>query len=306
MRPNALRRAIGAAAVIAASALILGNHIVGVTSASFSGETRNAGSGFAGGWVGAPAAGTAVARGYDVALAWTPGTHGPVTGQKLNGLDNGTSSNCTGAVYGLLASLASATTASYTDSSRGTLANDGDWYCYEIMSTSGTAWTAPFDLAAVQLGLVATGVSIANTSGGTVNTLEGGDTITITFNQRTTIGTTSVKVCTWANTIAIGDGHNGNSCGGSATADGYTIGLLTTTSTITGTPRFSGSTVAVSTTSPYTVVVTLGSGGTGTVPSGTSWKFSPAAAVKSNLATHQATACTTTATTCQPTTSTGF
>jgi hypothetical protein len=306
MRPNALRRAIGAAAVIAVSALILGNHMVGVTSASFSGETKNAGSGFAGGWVGAPSAGSAVAGGYDMTLGWTVGTHGPVTGQNLNGLDNGTSSNCTSAAYVLLTTLASATTATYTDASRGTLANDGDWYCYEIMSTSATAWTATFDLPAVQLGLVATAVSIANKSGGTVNTLEGGDTITITFNQRTNIPTTSVKVCVFANNIAIGDSKTGNNCGASAAADGYTIGLLSTTSTITSGPRFTGSTVAVTTTSPYTVMITLGSGGTGTVPSGTTWDFSPASTVKSNQTSDQATACTTTATTCQPTTSTGF
>src|ERR1700690_3378569 len=102
--------------------------MVGSTSALFNGETKNAGSGFAGGWVGAPSAASASALGYDMSLAWTVGTHGPVTGQQLYGVDNGTtslSSNCTGAAYSLLTTLASASTAAYTDSSRGTLGTDG-------------------------------------------------------------------------------------------------------------------------------------------------------------------------------------
>ena len=88
-----------------------------------------------------------------MALAWTPGTHGPVTGQQLFGVDNTTSSNCTGAAYGLLATMASATTAAYTDASRGSLATDGHWFCYELVSTSGTVWTAATPLAAMMAGL---------------------------------------------------------------------------------------------------------------------------------------------------------
>jgi hypothetical protein len=312
MRPNALRRAIGAAAVIAASALILGNHLIGVTSASFSGETKNAGSGFAGGWIDVASAGTAVAGGYDMTLNWTTPTtptHGPVTGQKLTGVDNGTNSDCTSAAYGALATLASATTNTYSDLSRATLATDGDWYCYEIVSTSATVWTGIYNLPAAQLGLAATAVSTANKSGGVANRIEAGDTITITFNQRTNIAaSTTAKVCVFTNNIAIGDLHAGTTCGTSAAADGYSVGLLSTTSTISAAVHFTNSTVVRATTgAPWTVGVTLGTAsGVTTAPAGATWKFTPATTVLSNQTTHQATACTTTATTCQPTTTTGF
>jgi hypothetical protein len=307
MRQGALRRAVGAGVVIAGAAIILGNGVVGSTSASFVGETKNAGSAFAGGWIGAPSAGSATASGYDMKLAWTPGTAGPVTGQQLKGVDNGTSSNCTGAAYASLTTLASAGTASYTDANRGNAANNGDWYCYELVSTSATVWTSLFDLPAAQLGLAATGVSIANGAGGTANTIEGGDTITLTFNQRTTIPNGSVKVCVFNTnkTILIDDQKSGNNCG-SVTGDGYNIGALTTTSTITGASRFTNSSVSVSTTAPWTVTITLGSGGSSTVTAGATWSFTPAAGVLSFATTDQAAACTTTATTCQPTSATSF
>ena len=47
----------------------------------------------------------------------------------------------------------------YTDASRGTSANDGNWFCYQLVSTSATSWTAPLPFAAMQLGLVTTAVA---------------------------------------------------------------------------------------------------------------------------------------------------
>jgi hypothetical protein len=309
VRGGALRRAVGASAVLVAAALLLGNGVVGSTFAIFNGETSNLNSTFAGGWVGAPTAATATASGYDTSLAWTPGTHGPVTGEKLYGVDNGTNSNCTGAAYNptALATMAAASTASYTDANRAITAPtvNGNYYCYELMSTSATAWTAPLALAGVQVGLAATNLSLANGTG-TANKLEKGDKITLTFNQRTTITTANMKVCAYSTgVILLGDTANGGGCG--TAADGYNVGKLTLTGSSIGSIPFSSSTVAVATTAPFTVTITLaGSNSTSTMTGTPLWKFTGSASTLSNATTHQAALCTSTATTCQPSTSTNF
>lgn len=304
---GALRRAVGASAVLAAAALLFGDGVVGTTFAIFNGETSNLNSTFAGGWVGAPTAATATASGYDMSLAWTPGTHGPVTGEKLYGVDNGTNSNCTGAAYSLLATMAAANTAAYTDSNRATTAPtvNGNYYCYELMSTSATVWTAPLALPAVQVGLAATNVSLANGTG-TAGKLEKGDKITLTFNQRTTITTANMKVCAYsAGVILLGDTANGGGCG--TASDGYNVGKLTLTGSSIGSIPFGNSTVAVRTTAPFTVTITLaGSNNTSTMTGTPSWTFTGSASTLSNATTHQAALCTSTATTCQPSTSTNF
>jgi hypothetical protein len=305
VRTNALRRAVSALVVLGAIALLLGNGVVGTTFALFNGETTNAGSAFAGGWVGAPSAATATATGYDVALAWTAGTHGPVTGQQLYGVDNTTNSNCTGAAYGLLATMASATTAAYTDASRGTAANNGDWYCYQLLSTSATSWTAPFSLAAVQLGLVTTAVQITNV--GTANRIEKNDTIKLTFNQRTNIGTGNIKVCVYTTgVILLGDTAGGGGCG--AATDTYTVGkLVVTGATIPSALNFTASTVARTTVAPWTMTITLaGTNSTANMTGTASWKLTGSSSILSNATTHQATMCSAVSTTCQPTTATNF
>lgn len=306
MKRNALRRAIGAAIVLAAAALLLGNNAIGTTLALFNGETSNANSAFAGGWVGAPSAATAAASGYDVGFAWTPGTHGPVTGQQLFGVDNGTSSNCTGAAYTLLATLASASTAAYTDASRGTLANDGNWFCYQLVSTSATTWTAPLSLSALQLGLVTTAVQITNV--GTANRIEKNDTIKLTFNQRTNLGTGNIKVCVYATgVIQLGDTSSGGGCAASPPA-GYTVGKLTVAgATIPNALNFTSSTVALSTSAPWTMTITLaGTNATANMTGTPTWTLNGSSSILSFATTHQATMCSTTATTCRPTTTTNF
>ena len=306
MKDHALRRAVGAAIVLAAAALLLGNNVIGTTLALFNGETSNANSAFAGGWVGAPSAATATASGYDVGLAWTPGTHGPVTGQQLFGVDNGTSSNCTGAAYALLTTLASASTAAYTDASRGTLANDGNWFCYQLVSTSATTWTAPLPLSALQLGLVTTAVQITNV--GTANRIEKNDTIKLTFNQRTNLGTGNIKVCVYATgVIQLGDTSSGGGCAASPPA-GYTVGKLTLTgATIPSALNFTASTVAVSTSAPWTMTITLaGTNATANMTGTPTWTLNGSSSILSFATTHQATMCSTTATTCRPTTTTNF
>jgi hypothetical protein len=305
MRHDVLRRAIGAAFVIAAAALLFGNEIVGSTGATFNASTTNTGSAFAGGWVGKPSSGTATASGYDVNLGWTPGSDGPVTGQTIKGTYNGTSSSCSGAAYTDFSFTLGAAVNSTTDANRG-VSHNGDWACFEIVSTSATVWTQALTLSAFQLGLAATNVSISN-GGGTSNTIEGGDTIAITFNQMTTLSNTSVKVCAFGapdNEILIGDQKTGNNCGN--TGDGYSIGILTTSSTVGGSgTRFTNSGVSVSSSSPWQVAITLGNGGTASVASGATWKFTPAATITTNAPADNAPACTS-GSTCQPTTSSSF
>lgn len=304
MRHDALRRAIGAGLVIAAAALLFGNHIVGSTGATFNASATNTGSAFAGGWIGKPSSATAVASGYDVKLNWTPGTDGPVTGQTIRGTYNGTSSNCSGAAYSDFSFTLGASVASTTDANRG-VSHNGDWACYEIVSTSATVWTQALALSALQLGLAATNVSVSNN--GTANAIEAGDTITITFNQQTTVAASSVKVCVFGspdNTILIGDQKNGSNCG--TTADGASIGTLSYSSLIGNSSRFTSSSVSVSSSSPWRVTITLGSGtATGTLSGGT-WTFTPASTISTNAPADNAPACTSPAATCQPTTSSSF
>ncbi len=253
MRIRALRRACALCIVLISVSLLLSGIPVLGTFAFLDGQTVNAGSVFAGGWIGPATGATATASGYDTSLAWTAGTHGPVTGQKLYGVDNTTTANCTGVTYSLLATLASASTAAYTDSNRGSTAN-GDWYCYELLSTSASSWTAATALPAVQLGLAATAISLTNGNG----TIANGDTIVITFNQKTTVTAGTVKVCGWAGTgtagsIVIGDSAAGNCA---ASGDAYSVGRITNIAV--GTSRtYPTSTAAVSASAPWTVTITL-------------------------------------------------
>jgi hypothetical protein len=307
VRHGALRRAVGAGVVLAACALLLGNSVIGTTFALFNGETSNPNSTFAGGWVGAPSAATATASGYDVNLAWTPGTHGPVTGQQLYGVDNTTSSSCSiMAAYSPLATMAGPSTATYPDA-RGNAGNNGNWFCYRLVSTSASSWTSLLDLSAVQLGLVTTGVQIAN-GGGTANTIQKNDTITLTFNQRTNLGTGNIKVCVYTTgAILIGDTQSGNACG--TDADGFTVAKLTETgATIVSGVAFTSSTVTLSTSAPWTMTIKLaGTNGTSAMTGGTpAWTLNGSASILSFATTHQATMCSAATSNCRPTTPTNF
>jgi len=303
---RALRSAGGAIVVLAVVALLLSSHRIGSTLALFNGETQNAGSTFAGGWVGAAAGPAATPSGYDMSLAWTPGTHGPVTGQQLFGVDNTTNSNCTGAAYALLATMASASTAAYTDASRGNAGNNGDWFCYEMVSTSATVWTAATPFPAVQLGLVANSLATANV--GTAGRINANDTITVKFNQKPIIPTGNVRVCVVAPaTIVVGDTTATGPAACNA-GDAFNIGKITLTgATIATTVKYTTSTFSLSTTAPWTLVITLAGSGTLSTVTGTpTWKFTPAASILSTITTHQATICTAATANCQPSATTNF
>lgn len=222
MSPTALRRAVGLSVTLIALSLGLGYAHVGGTFALWNGETANKDSAFAAGWVGPPTSlGTPTAAGYGASLAWTPGTHGPVTGQQLYSVDGGTGGSASCGTYTLAATMASASTAGYT--ATGTSGANGHWWCYKLFSTSATAWTASATFTPIRVGLIPTGVVIAN--GGTAGKIDNKDTITITFNQN--VGTAAgTKVCTFpgtsgGGTILLGD----STC--STTADAYTVGKIT-------------------------------------------------------------------------------
>lgn len=315
MRTSALRRAVTAWIVLSICALVLGSGIVGNTFASFNAETTNGSSTFSGGWLASPTAGTATAGGYDMNLGWTaPGASvGGV--QNVLGVDNGTSNTCTGASYASIATGLSTTTSTYSDANRANSTNDGDWFCYELTNTlpADANWSVAADvLPAVQIGLAATGLTIANS--GTTGTVNKNDTITVTFNQRTILANqATMTVCvfkTTTNVILIGD----TSGCASATTDTYTIGKLTVSgATLGSNATFSASSTTVqTTTAPWTVQIKLGSSTSPTsVVTGTpTWTFTPigtgTTALKSNQTTDQATACAAAKTTCQPTSTNNF
>jgi hypothetical protein len=305
--PQGLRRVGGACAVLlACTALALTTGVVPSTLALFNGETTNAGSALAGGWVVAPSGLTASVSGNDVSLGWTAGNHG-VAGQRLLGVDNGTTNNCTGVTYAGVANMAAATTTSYTHANVGSGSANGHYYCYQLVSTSTalsslsspTGWTAAATVGPMRVGLVATSVALANH--GTGNRVDRNDTITITFNQPTNVSGTSIKVCavTGSNTIYLGDGAS--SCG---SGDTYSIGKLTG-KTISATRTFTGTTLAGAGTSTLTITLPTGSGSNANLSGTGAWTFTPAATVKSSATTDQATICST-GSACLPTTSSTF
>jgi hypothetical protein len=293
-----LRRVGGAGAVLlACTALALTTGVVPSTLALFNGETTNANSVVAGGWVVAPTIGTTTVSGYDVQMAWTAGNHG-VSGQRLYGSDRGTTNSCTGATYSALANMASGTTTSYTHANVGAGTANGHYYCYQLVSTSqtltsltsDTGWTATASFGPVQVGLTPTSVAI--TRAGTSNRVDSGDKITLTFNQATNLTGTSTKVCavTTQNKIFLGD--TATTCG---TSDSATIGVLSG-KTISGTRTFTGSTLAIAGTT-VTITLPAGTGSTANLSGTGSWTFTPAATIKSSATTDQATVCTCTVST---------
>jgi hypothetical protein len=290
---TALRRA-ATSRIALVIALVLVSAGVAAAASTFWGETQSS-STFAGGWIGPPTApATPVPTGYNADLAWTPGTHGPVTGQQLWSFDNGTISTCTGVTYAFLATMASAATSSYTATN--TSAVNGHWLCYRIVSTSASAWTSAANFAPTQLGLVAKTVAIA--SGGQAGKMSSGDTITITFNQNVASSSVpaSFVVCTGtsATLIIIADTHATN-CNN--TSDPYTIGVINGITVSGGKQKLNSSAVV----SGATVTITIGQNGQNATGSGT---FTPATSILSATLTNQASACV--AANCLPTTTGSF
>lgn len=301
MRRSALRRATTSWVVLSICALLLGSGIVGTTFATFNAETSNPNSTFAGGWLGASSAGSVTAVGNDVQLSWTAPTSGGQDGQSLYGVDNGTSSNCTGASYASLAAIASASTSSYTDANRATGTNNGHWFCYQMVSTltGATNWKTAYSFTGLQIGLAATGLSITN--GGSSGAVDSGDQIAITFNQATNLTSLSgVLTCTFTDgTIIVGDT---GAC--TSSSDSYTFGKLTASNNTLGSAAiFASASISVS---GAVATVTLAGAGSAAVTGTPTWTFTPSSSILSSAVVDQATACTAAATTCRPTVASSF
>jgi hypothetical protein len=324
------RRARRVAWALALScAALLASGRVGGTLALYEGSTTNASSTFAGGWVHDATETSATPEGYDVALKWTPGSQGVRT-QKLYGEDKGTSSACTSVpTAALSATLASASTSSYKEESRGTEATDGDWFCYELQGENGN-WKSQGTFKAVQLGLVASALSAANEATKcstkltkTAGKIDCDDTVAITFNQKPILPEGSIDVCVFSTgTIVLGDTETATkevvkgktkeivtepTC--NAAGDPFTVGKLTISagSTISASVAYTKSTYTLSPSAPWKMTVTLQGSETSATVSGTpTWTLVPATAIKSSIATHQAVMCTAEKSTCRPTTTTDF
>lgn len=103
--------------ILAASVFLAAGAVaVGSTLASYSAETDNSTGTFASGFVGNASGMASAPSGYDANLTWTPGTHGPVTGQQLFSEDNMTSASCPSSGYTAGSNMATASTASFTQS----------------------------------------------------------------------------------------------------------------------------------------------------------------------------------------------
>ena len=215
----------------------------------------------------APSALAATTSGHDVALTWNAGQNG--SGYKVLGVNNGSSTNCSGVTY---ATLGTPTLTSYTDTGRFT--PQGSWFCYQVQTSYGTAWTSVLSdpTVAVQLGFVASSVVLAN--GGSANKLDTGDTIVFTFNQamNTTTGPSGTNtVCSInGNTIVLGATATTGACSSTETAN---LGSLTV-----GSSNKNGRWNATWTWSNAnkTLTVTIGTATAGSSPTTSGiWTFNP-------------------------------
>jgi hypothetical protein len=207
------------AILVAAAAAVCGS-LAAASGATFNAQTANAADTYAFTALYAPSALTATPSGHDVSLSWSAGTNG--SGYAVLGVNNGASSNCSGASF---ASVGTAAGTSYTDTGRYT--PQGTWFCYLVKTTYGV-WTSVNSnpTAAAQLGVVATTVAAAN--GGSAGALDAGDTITVTFNQPIATGTgpsgTNTVCAVNGATIMLGSTTTSGNC---ATSEAVNLGTLT-------------------------------------------------------------------------------
>jgi hypothetical protein len=300
MRLGAMRRARVALAVLLACGVFAAG--VGSTFAWLDAETTNAGSAVAAGWIG-PATGLgATFSRYDVTLGWTNATT-LVNSQRLLGYDAGTTAGTTcapkySASYATtITNIANNTTHTYADANRGSTIN-GHYYCYELLGISNTYtnWQSAVTLPTV-VGLAATGLSVGNGNGSLANN----DTITITWNQRTNLTTTSTAVCTYTDgTILVGE----TTCPSTDASATYSIAKLTGASSISAKQTFSSSTVSSTTTAPFTTTITLKNGASSLTATGSSWTATPSSSIQSN-ATPRISICVSGGS-CTPSTTTTF
>jgi hypothetical protein len=248
------REARTRAAAAAAIALVVGGTLafgrVSGTFAIFTAETANPNAVFQGGWVNPATSLSASVSGYGASFTWTPGNtgsspFGALSGQQLEGSDQGATNSCSGATYHGIGSALGASTGSTTDAESSSV--NGHYFCY-VMRDFANAWyaDASFSPNPVQVGLVPTSVTI---DGDGDKQPDDNDTITISFNQNVSITATS-DICLEgsSNAIAIGDG---GSCsdpmnGSIGTLTGFT--QVKKTTDVAATISASGHTITVTVT----------------------------------------------------------
>jgi signal peptidase len=244
----------------------LGGGLVGGTFAAFSTETKNVGSTYSNSFLGAPTSITSLQpQGNDVVAGWGAGQNGD--GYRLVGVNNASTPNCptaTSTTYGQLATVSGPGTV-YTDANRVGATNPsapttnkaGQWFCYQVQTKFGAGWTSVNGnpTRAVQLGVVATSVALANngnsgktgtgatcpTSSGAANAVDCGDRITITYNQvivgKTAVTNTNTVCANSANKI-IGIGSIATGTTACGATEVLRVGALVGT-TIGASARFS-------------------------------------------------------------------
>jgi len=265
----------------------------GSTLAYFDGEVDQTAT-YAGGYVGSPSNQTATASGYDGAVTWSLTDTTGVQGQQVLMADNGTSTDCSSVAYTTTVATGFAPSAtSYTDSNRTATSGAGDQYCYAAESYyTKTSWYQVARAPATQLGLVVDSVVLAN--GGLSGHLDGGDTITLTFNQPPATPA-SATICQFhtGGIVFIGD----STC--SVVTDNYAIGELSGF-TVGGVGHQKRS--ASVSISGNVMTVTIGQSGQTFSGSGS---FTPSPNLVSAATTDQATVCQT-GSSCLPTPSGSF
>jgi hypothetical protein len=189
------------------------------TEATSTSQVRNPANLFATTALYAPTNLTAAPSGHLVNLSWTAGSNGD--GYAVQGVANGSSSNCSGASF---ADAATTTATSYTDAGRYT--PQGTYFCYRVRTTLGATWTSQLSnpVAAAQIGFVAASVALSN--GGTAGSLDTGDRIVVTFNQAvdTTTGPASGStVCASSTGVVLASTRTTGTCLASETP---TVGTL--------------------------------------------------------------------------------
>ena len=113
--------------LVVGTALLLGTAALAL--AGF-GVSTSASQSISSATLGAPSGLTAVPSGHDVVLNWTAGTGG--TGYEVDGVANGTSSDCSAVTFAFLAAPAATT---YTDTGRST--PQGTYECYRVLTARG-------------------------------------------------------------------------------------------------------------------------------------------------------------------------
>lgn len=261
---TAARRWVAAAALlllVAGGALAYGQ--MSGTFAIFTAETENPNAVFQGSWIPPIASATSslVTSGSfnQVQLSWTLGTipssGNPITGYSVEYAPGGSGGSASCGTYGSFSTPASSpVSVTGTDISQ--------WWCFRIHATSATVWTSATVAFTPRRILVPTSVTLNNKTGGTLGTMEAGDTITVNYNQAVSVsGTVAVNSCT--NTVVIG-----GACGAVGS-----IGTITGFTSIAHSRTFANSTIAGSGTSTLTItlvgVQTTGITGGGTFTAGT-------------------------------------